>query len=131
MTVDPALMNVFMAVMTVLVCGIAIKIGYNWLQTGRMKTGEYYQTVQACEECRENCCINIVKTKLSDHIQNESGQDSRVDERLKNIEQKIQDAREDNSKIREHLPAFEFTPLEEGIRKTVDWFRNNYETARK
>ena len=37
----------------------------------------------------------------------------------------------DNSKIREHLPAFEFTPLEEGIRKTVDWFRNNYETARK
>lgn len=37
----------------------------------------------------------------------------------------------DNSKIKEYLPAFEFTPLEEGIKKTVDWFRNNYETARK
>lgn len=111
MTVDPVLMNIFMSVITILVCGIAIRIGWSWLQSGRVKTGEYYVTNQVCGERMEKCCINAVKTTLTDHIQKESGQDSRVDERLKNIEQKIQDARDDSSKIREEVG---------GIRSALD-----------
>ena len=37
----------------------------------------------------------------------------------------------DNSKLRSYLPDFEFTPFEEGIKETVKWFIENYETARK
>lgn len=37
----------------------------------------------------------------------------------------------DNSKLKSYLPEFEFTPIEEGIKKTVDWFINNYEVCRK
>jgi GDP-L-fucose synthase len=37
----------------------------------------------------------------------------------------------DNSKIKELYPEFEYTPLEEGIKETVNWFIENYETARK
>jgi GDP-L-fucose synthase len=37
----------------------------------------------------------------------------------------------DNSKIKKYLPDFEFTPIEVGIRETVNWFINNYENARK
>ena len=37
----------------------------------------------------------------------------------------------DNSKLRSYLPDFEFTPLEVGIKETVKWFIENYETARK
>jgi GDP-L-fucose synthase len=29
------------------------------------------------------------------------------------------------------LEDFKFTPLEEGINKTIDWFIENYDTARK
>ena len=29
------------------------------------------------------------------------------------------------------LPGFTFTPMREGIKKSVDWFFDNYETARK
>jgi hypothetical protein len=29
------------------------------------------------------------------------------------------------------LPDFQFTPFEQGIQTTVDWFWENYEVARK
>jgi GDP-L-fucose synthase len=37
----------------------------------------------------------------------------------------------DNSKLKSYLPKFEFTSIEEGIRETVHWFKENYDTARK
>lgn len=37
----------------------------------------------------------------------------------------------DNSKLKSYLPDFKFTGLEEGIKETVKWFLDNYETARK
>ena len=37
----------------------------------------------------------------------------------------------DNSKLKSYLPDFEFTPIEEGIEKTVNWFVENYEEVRK
>lgn len=37
----------------------------------------------------------------------------------------------DNSKLKSYLPDFEFTPFEQGIKETVKWFIENYETARK
>jgi GDP-L-fucose synthase len=37
----------------------------------------------------------------------------------------------DNSKIKELLPDFQYTPFEQGIKETVNWFIENYETARK
>jgi hypothetical protein len=118
MTVDPALLNVFMAVMTILVCGLGIKIGYNWLQTGRIKTGEYYRTVESCDECREKCCVNSLKIKLSDHISQELGQASRVDQKLNNIEKQIDDAKTETSKMREEVT---------GIRSALDRLAGTFE----
>ena len=37
----------------------------------------------------------------------------------------------DNSKFRVYMPGFKFTDIEIGIKKSVEWFVNNYETARK
>ena len=37
----------------------------------------------------------------------------------------------DNSKLMSYLPDFQFTPLKEGIKKTVNWFLKNYESCRK
>jgi GDP-L-fucose synthase len=37
----------------------------------------------------------------------------------------------DNSKIKELLPDFKYTPFEQGVKETVNWFIENYETARK
>ena len=37
----------------------------------------------------------------------------------------------DNTKLRGYLPTFEFTPIRDGIRKSIEWFKANYETARK
>jgi len=36
-----------------------------------------------------------------------------------------------NQKLRTYLPDFKFTPIEEAIEETVNWFNENYETARK
>ena len=36
-----------------------------------------------------------------------------------------------NQKLRKYLPDFKFTPLREAIKANVDWFVDNYETARK
>ena len=36
-----------------------------------------------------------------------------------------------NKKLRQHLPDYEFTAIDDGIQKTVDWFVENYEFARK
>uniref|UniRef100_A0A671VTG3 GDP-L-fucose synthase n=2 Tax=Sparus aurata TaxID=8175 RepID=A0A671VTG3_SPAAU len=35
-----------------------------------------------------------------------------------------------NAKLRRYLPNFTFTPLQEAIKKTCDWFVANYDTAR-
>lgn len=37
----------------------------------------------------------------------------------------------DNSKIKSYMPDFQFTPFEVAIGETVEWFINNYNTARK
>jgi len=37
----------------------------------------------------------------------------------------------DNSKLKSYLPDFGFTSIEEGIRETVYWFKENYDRARK
>jgi len=37
----------------------------------------------------------------------------------------------DNSKLKSYLPNFEFTSIEEGIKETVYWFKENYDRARK
>lgn len=37
----------------------------------------------------------------------------------------------DISKIRNYLPHFQFTPIEEAVQITVEWFIDNYESARK
>jgi GDP-L-fucose synthase len=37
----------------------------------------------------------------------------------------------DNSKLMSFIKSFHFTPIEEGITKTVDWFVNNYNHSRK
>lgn len=37
----------------------------------------------------------------------------------------------DNKKLRRYRPDFQFTPMREGIQKSVDWFVANYEAARK
>jgi GDP-L-fucose synthase len=37
----------------------------------------------------------------------------------------------DNSNILRHLPNFKFTPFEDAIKESVEWFISNYESARK
>ena len=37
----------------------------------------------------------------------------------------------DNSKLLSIIPEFEFTPLEEGLKETINWFINNYKNIRK
>jgi GDP-L-fucose synthase len=37
----------------------------------------------------------------------------------------------DNSKLMSYLPNFKFTPIEEGIKETIEWFIENYTYARK
>lgn len=37
----------------------------------------------------------------------------------------------DTSKLKKYLPDFKFTPLEEGIKNTVEWFINHYPNIRK
>jgi GDP-L-fucose synthase len=37
----------------------------------------------------------------------------------------------DNSKLKSHLPNFEFTPIEVGLKETIKWFKENYDIARK
>ena len=37
----------------------------------------------------------------------------------------------DNTKIKELYPDFKFTPFEEGLKNSINWFIDNYEKARK
>ena len=37
----------------------------------------------------------------------------------------------DNSKLRRLHPNFQFTPMEEAIKESCDWFVANYDAARK
>lgn len=36
-----------------------------------------------------------------------------------------------NKKLRKYRPDYKFISIEEGIQKSVDWFVENYDTARK
>lgn len=36
-----------------------------------------------------------------------------------------------NAKLRQHLPAFKFTSIQDGLQESVTWFEKNYESARK
>jgi GDP-L-fucose synthase len=36
-----------------------------------------------------------------------------------------------NKKLRSYRPDYKFTSIEDGIQKAVDWFKENYDTARK
>jgi GDP-L-fucose synthase len=36
----------------------------------------------------------------------------------------------DNSKIKNYLPDFKFTPLYDGLKETITWFESNYENVR-
>jgi len=36
-----------------------------------------------------------------------------------------------NAKLRKYLPTFEFTPIKQAVKETVEWFCANYDTARK
>lgn len=36
-----------------------------------------------------------------------------------------------NKKLQSYRPDYEFTPIEDGIQKAVDWFNEHYESARK
>lgn len=36
-----------------------------------------------------------------------------------------------NQKLKRLYPDFKFTPFQHGIKQTVEWFINNYDTARK
>ena len=35
-----------------------------------------------------------------------------------------------NAKLRNFLPDFQFTPFDQAIKETVDWYRRNYDQAR-
>lgn len=35
-----------------------------------------------------------------------------------------------NSKLRRYLPEFTFTPFEQALKETVDWYKQNYNEAR-
>jgi GDP-L-fucose synthase len=37
----------------------------------------------------------------------------------------------DNSKLKELIPSFKFTPLEIGLQETIEWFVSNYQNAKK
>jgi len=36
-----------------------------------------------------------------------------------------------NAKLRHYLPNFQFTPLSDALKTTIDWFIQNYESLRK
>jgi len=36
-----------------------------------------------------------------------------------------------NAKLRKYLPGFKFTPIKHAIKETVDWYCQNYQTARR
>jgi len=36
-----------------------------------------------------------------------------------------------NERLRKHLPDFEFTPMDQAIRETVEWFKSSYDMCRK
>lgn len=36
-----------------------------------------------------------------------------------------------NAKLRRYRPDFTFTPIEQGLKETVEWFKANYDQARK
>jgi hypothetical protein len=90
-------------IFTILILGVAGKIIYDWFVEGRAKKGEYYMTVASCESCREKCCVHGIKEIVNQHMRSESYHDSEVNTRLANIEKRMEEARDDNSKLRDDV----------------------------
>jgi hypothetical protein len=107
MNVDLVMLDIFLAVFTLIVLGLTGKITWDWLNEGRTKTGEYYMSVKACEECRQNCCVGSLKTTLSDHIKKGSWHDSEVNTRLKNIEVSLDRMQVADEKLQGHFGKLE------------------------
>ena len=64
-------------------------------------------TAQACKTCRQNCCVNVIKSNLTEHIKTESGHDSEVIARLKNIERSLIKSEEADERLQGHLGKLE------------------------
>ena len=110
MTYDPDAITITW-ILTAIIVAVAGKMFWDYYKLGRVKTGDYYMTIKSCEECRQNCCVNSIKATLSDHIKNESWNDSEVNTRLSNIEQSMREARENNDKMQVEV---------KGIRSALD-----------
>jgi len=95
--------SITIGIFTILVLGVAGRLLYDYFKSGRVKKGEYYMTVAACEACREKCCVHHIKEVMQHHINDESYNDSKVNTKLESIEKRMDEAREDNAKLREDV----------------------------
>lgn len=87
--------------------GLALsgKIVWDWIQSGRIKQGDYYVTVKKCDQIRKECCVSKIKTDFQAHKENDGRHDADTDSRLKVVEQELRDGREDFKTIRADITA--------------------------
>jgi len=66
------------------------KIIWDWVESGRVKKGEYL-TIQAFETHRKECCVIGLKREFNDYKQESSTEQARTDNRLLTIEEKLRE----------------------------------------